>query len=119
MLLNLSNHPSTAWSEEQLRAGREQYGEVQDMPFPNVPPEADVEAVCRLAADYAQRICALLPRPLAVHVMGEMTFTYQLVSLLRAAGVMCVASTTVRDVVEEEGGVKVSRFRFVRFRSYF
>lgn len=118
MLLNLSNHPSTAWSEEQLRAGREQYSEVQDMPFPNVPPEADLEEVGRLAADYAHRICALSPRLLAVHVMGEMTFTYQLVSLLREAGVMCVASTTVRDVVEEDG-VKISRFRFVRFRPYF
>lgn len=36
---------------------------------------------------------------------------------LQASGIRCVASTTARDVVEE-GGVKVSKFRFVRFREY-
>jgi hypothetical protein len=118
MLLNLSNHPSTSWSEEQLRVAVEQYGGVSDMLFPQVPPEADLEVVRRLAEGYYHRIRALDPWPRAVHLMGEMTFTYQLVSLLRAAGIPCVASTTVRDVVEEDG-VKVSRFRFVRFRPYF
>ncbi|MCS6928274.1 MAG: CRISPR-associated protein [Saprospiraceae bacterium] len=118
MLLNLSNHPSSAWPAEQLRAAVEQYGSVQDMLFPNVPPEADIDAVRRLAEEYSLRIQTLDPKPTAVHLMGEMTFTYQLVSLLQAVGMLCIASTTLREVTEE-GEKKISRFRFVRFRPYF
>jgi hypothetical protein len=47
---------------------------------------------------------AMNPKPAAVHLMGEMTFTFALVRKLQAAGIRCVASTTARDVVEEGGG---------------
>ena len=52
-----------------------------------------------------------------VHVMGEMTFTYYLVSLLKAKGITCVASTTER-IIEEKDGMKTSLFKFVKFREY-
>lgn len=49
--------------------------------------------------------------------MGEMNFTYALVSKLKAHNIRCVASTTKRETVEENG-VKISKFNFVRFREY-
>ena len=53
----------------------------------------------------------------AVHIMGEMNFTYSLVSKLKAHNIRCVASTTKRETVEEND-VKISKFNFVRFREY-
>ena len=56
--------------------------------------------------------------PDAVHLMGEMTFTYALVSLLQAANILCVASTSDRKVIEEENGKKTILFEFKQFRAY-
>jgi hypothetical protein len=117
MLLNLSNHPSHLWSPEQTAAAKNQFGGVTDLPFPKILPEADEAAIENLVGEYIHKITALQPPVAAVHLMGEMTFTFALVRKLQAAGIRCVASTTARDVVEE-GGVKVSKFRFVRFRGY-
>lgn len=118
MLLNLSNHPSPTWPPEQRQAAEAAFGPgITDLPFPQIAPEAGEAAIEALADEYQQKIEAMQPRPAAVHLMGEMTFTFDLVKKLQAAGIPCVASTTARDVVEE-GGVKVSKFRFVRFRAY-
>ncbi len=118
MLINLSNHPSAAWPEAQRAAAREQFGEIiEDWAFPNISPHATAEEVAQLAEDYFQRIAQTTPRPQAVHLMGEMNFTFALVCRLLKAGYRVVASTTERDVVEQDG-VKTSRFRFVQFRDY-
>ena len=37
MFINLTNHPSATWSEEQLKAAR-QYGEIVDLHFPIIEP---------------------------------------------------------------------------------
>jgi hypothetical protein len=55
--------------------------------------------------------------PQAVHLMGEMTFTFRLVTMLQAAGIPCIASTTHRTV-EERDGKKIVQFEFVQFRPY-
>lgn len=121
MLFNLSNHPSATWSPEQLDAAQRDYGQVLDMPFPAVPPQADLDEV-RLLAEKTyievRRMAAQHP-PLTVHLMGEMTLVYQLLDMLRNSGIPCVASTSERIVREEADGRKVSQFRFVRFRHYF
>lgn len=116
MLLNLSNHPSTAWSEAQLKAAKAQYGELIDLPFPNIPPTFSRAEVDALAADYEQQVLALSPS--AVHLMGEMTFTCNLVQRLLARGIPSVASTSERRVVEEADGKKTLLFQFVQFRGY-
>ena len=117
LFLNLSNHPSSAWSDEQLEAAR-QYGEVKDMEFPAIGPDADENAIEALAEKYEKRIMTLAKdKRLTVHIMGEMTFTYSLVERLKRKGIDCVASTTNRQV-EERDGQKVSTFQFVRFRNY-
>lgn len=115
MLLNLSNHPSADWSEAQCQAATAQYGSVLDLPFPNIPPDATADEVRLLAAQYEVKIRQL--NPAAVHLMGEMTFTYALVQRLQAIGIPCIASTTER-IAEEREGQKIVRFQFVQFRPY-
>ena len=113
MLLNLSNHPSANWAEEQLAAAG---GRVIDMPFPQVAPDGDEAYIESLANEYLDEILKM-DNVEAVHIMGEMNFTYSLVNKLKAHNIKCVASTTKRETVEENG-VKVSKFKFVKFRNY-
>jgi hypothetical protein len=115
MLLNLTNHPSTRWSDKQLAAAREAYGEVQDLQFPNIPSEMSGEEVDDLAEVYYHRV--VISKATAVHLQGEMAFTYALVRRLRAHNIPVVASTSER-LVEERDGKKIIQFNFVRFRAY-
>lgn len=115
MLLNLSNHPSSNWTETQLAAAGGE-SQVIDLPFPTVSPDGDEAYIEQLANDYYDKINAMSNIE-AVHIMGEMNFTYALVSKLKAHNIRCLASTTKRETVEENG-VKISKFNFVRFREY-
>lgn len=119
LFLNLSNHSSDKWSKAQLDAARA-YGEVVDMPFPVIDPGATTEEIHRLAEEYADRITSsYLGRDLmTVHLMGEMTFCFRLVTLLHARGIRCVASTTQRKTSELPDGTKESIFEFQAFREY-
>ena len=115
MLLNLSNHPSSKWSTAQKQIALEQYGTIKDIPFPNIPPEYDNVAVKKMANAYFEKIIRLQPK--AVHLMGEMTFTYTLVKQLKANKIICIAATTERLVVEK-GDKRIVQFNFFRFRKY-
>lgn len=118
LFLNLSNHSSDKWSKAQLDAARA-YGEVVDMPFPEIDPGATTEEIHRLAEEYAEEISCKYPDcDLTVHLMGEMTFCFRLVTLLHARGVRCVASTTQRKTSELPDGTKESIFEFEAFREY-
>lgn len=118
MLVNLSNHPSMMWAKEQMETALLLYGTVGDCPFPDVEPGWSVEEVERLADDRVNWLLETFGQSIVVHVMGEMTFTYAVVSRLKAKGVVCVASTTERCVYVAADGRKVSDFRFVQFRQY-
>lgn len=130
MLINLSNHPTAMWLPEQTEAAHRAYGEVFDLPFPVVPADAnetDIQTIAQeylkkvqtIAQEYLNKVQTFSPSAEAVvHIMGEMTLTYALVCLLKQAGYTCVASTSVREVYEEEPGKKTAVFRFVRFRKY-
>ena len=116
MLLNLSNHPTQRWTDLQRHTAQQHYGTTEDLPFPRIPPEATEAELNRLVDDYFQRIRER--NPSAVHLMGEMTFTYRLVHRLKTElGLPVVASTTERTV-EERDGKKIVQFQFVQFRSY-
>lgn len=118
VFLNLSNHPSTNWSEEQLAAACE-CGEIQDLPFPNIDENLDEAGIDALTDEYLEKIRELTGgEPCTVHIMGEMTFTYVLVNKLKAEGYTCVASTSWRDVEIQPDGSKQTRFHFCRFRKY-
>jgi CRISPR-associated protein Csx16 len=51
-------------------------------------------------------------------VQGEFTLAHALVRRLQQKGIVCLAATTRREVVEQSAGIKTTRFEFVRFREY-
>ncbi len=116
LFINLSNHPSELWNQDQLDASKP-YGRIVDIPFPNVLPIYSIDDIKKLAETYVEKISAY-DEEVFVHIMGEMTFTYQMVTMLKAKGIPCMASTTERKVSTTADGKKVSDFRFVSFRSY-
>lgn len=118
MFINLSNHPFATWSSSQLSAARE-YGELQEIAFPNIDPELSKAYVQKEADACVTMILETYPTEnLTVHIMGEMTFCYHVVEQLKKARIRCVASTTERIVEETEDHQKLVRFSFVQFREY-
>lgn len=117
MFINYSNHPSSRWNADQLAAAR-RYGKVVDVPFPVVSPSATTVQVNQMAREVVASMLALGESDkMTVHVMGEMTLTYNIVRRLKRHHVRCVASTTERRVTEVDGK-SVSEFSFVQFREY-
>lgn len=115
IFLNVSNHPSSSWSEEQQRAAKRFGGTIVNLGFPAVPPEASPAELEKLAAGALRDVPA---ETSVAMVMGEYTLTMLLVRELQWRGISCLAATTVREVLEDAEGRKVSSFRFVRFRPY-
>lgn len=118
LLINLSNHPSAGWGARQREAA-EMYGEIEDMDFPAIPPVAGEREITDLAEEYVARIAEKSEtRDVTVHIMGEMTFCYAVITRLQPLGIPCIASTTRRQVTETADGVKEVRFDFETFRKY-
>ena len=117
MFINLTNHPSERWSDEQLNAAR-QYGEIVDLSFPIIEPNFTKEDVMFLVKESIETILGLMEDDTVVHVMGEMTFTHNLVNALKEKGIICLASTTERNTIMTPDGKKISEFKFVQFREY-
>lgn len=118
MLVNFSNHPFCYWGNRQREASR-CYGEVIDLPFPAVAPNNDSNLLQTFAQEYVQKILDLGDsHDITVHIMGEMTFSFMVVTRLKELGIKCVASTTERKTTYNPDGTKVSEFQFVKFREY-
>lgn len=118
LLINLSNHEFSKWSDEQQEATKE-YGVCEDMNFPAISPDMDSEEIKQLADRYIKEIVEKNKEyQVTVHLMGEMAFTHYAVSQLLRLGIPCICSTTARIVIEEADGTKTAQFRFARFRHY-
>lgn len=119
LLVNLSNHPYKDWSEDQKKAA-EKYGEVQDMAFPKIDPAMKIDKIKKEIAaaqiDEIKNMCK--ERRVTVHIMGEMSYTFYVISQLKAFGILCICSTSERDTEDLGGGEKKVTFRFKRFRDY-
>ncbi|MDR0382117.1 MAG: hypothetical protein LBH86_09035 [Oscillospiraceae bacterium] len=120
MFINFTNHPSDNWSAEQTAAAHV-FGEILDLPFPNVDPNGGEGYIEALAAEYVTRIAA--HRPLAVLCQGEMTLTFAVASLLplvcNAAVLAACSARVVTEFANEDGMIaKYTAFRFTRFRNY-
>ena len=98
MFINFSNHSLSTWTEKQIKAAKE-YGELEEIVFPNINPQFTTEQVQMLATDYVAKI-----------------LTHY--SIENLTGVRCVASTTERVVEETDDNKKISKFTFVQFREY-
>lgn len=119
MLINCSNHPSRMWGPSQREAARV-YGEIVDIPFPQVDPRLDEEGIRKLVGDYAARIEAV--RADAVFLAGEFTFLFMLVDKLLKDGenVICACAKRETKEILRPNGVteKQAVFVFERFRKY-
>ena len=118
MLVNLSNHPRACWSAAQSQAALKLAPEIWDLPFPVVPPEADTREIDALADVVVAGLRAEAPGATHAMIQGEFTLAHALVRKLQQIGIVCVAATTRREVVEQSRGAKTTRFNFVRFREY-
>jgi len=121
MLINCSNHPVSGWEEKQKKAA-DQYGNLTDLSFPAIDPNATTDQIEMLAEQYEVKIRQLLATEntsaLAVHIMGELTFCFALVARLQNAGITCVASTTQRKTIDNPDGTRTVQFGFIKFREY-
>ena len=119
LFINLTNHPSDKWSDEQRKAALA-YGKILDFPFPVVDANADEKEIELQARDLVDRIAAY--KPAVVCCQGEMTLTFAIVSRLKRKGILVVAATSARETVEEIASDGTTRklviFRFCKFRSY-
>ena len=119
MLINCSNHPSHLWSAGQKEAA-EAYGNILDMPFPQVDPNLDPEGIRQLVRAYAEKIEAL--KTDAVFLAGEFTFVFMLADKLLKDGVRVLSACSRRETTETvrpDGTIeKNSVFVFERFREY-
>ena len=119
MFINHTNHASAKWPTAQKEAAHA-WGEIEDLPFPDIGADWDEERVAALAAETAAKIIA--QQPAAVLCQGEFTYVYRLVSLLLAAGIPALAASSRREAIETQAAdgssQKMSRFVFTRFRQY-
>ncbi|MDD5043844.1 MAG: CRISPR-associated protein [Patescibacteria group bacterium] len=138
IFINVSNHKSSRWSEEQRKAAGEMADRILDIAFPSVPPEATSQEVEAIADEILHRIWEISwanqiaplaeesdseygPNRLIVHIMGEMVLTFKVLEALKGVAT-CVASTTKREAVEvvKDGSTeKNTIFKFVQFRKYY
>ena len=118
MFYNISNHPSKYWAENQISKAKQIAGDVVDIPFPEISPYDGAEEVSSYAKVFGMELIDKLEDGDVIHIMGEHTFMFALVSYLLEHGVRCVASTTSREVEYNEAGDKISQFHFVDFREY-
>ena len=112
--INFSNHPSDKWDNSQREAALE-YGEIIDIPFPNVDPDFSELDIDLLSDKYVREITEY--DPAAVMCQGEFTLCFSLAQKLQALGITVLSACSKRDVVEKDGK-KISVFRFVKFREY-
>lgn len=118
LFINLSNHPSSSWTAEQLDAA-EEFGELIDMPFPQVAPDATADDIKTLAE---AKVAAIMKQAethtVTVHVMGEMSLIYRIVRMLSERDIRCVCSTSYRVVKDQGDGRRLVEFHFHSFRDY-
>jgi len=124
MFVNLSNHASDNWPEEEKNAAK-RYGDIIDVAFPSIPVDITSEQMDVLVDEYAEKLHALLSSDVeddAVMIQGESVFAYRMVVRLKKDHIRALAAVTERKSHEEtlpDGTVrKVSLFVFNGFREY-
>ena len=118
-MINFTNHPYDMWSESQKNAACE-FGEIKEIAFPAVSPEATEEELDILANEYTEKILALNDH--VVLLQGEFTLSFRVVQLLKSKGLEVLAACSKRNVKEwkdDDGKYhKEMLFEFVQFRRY-
>jgi hypothetical protein len=115
---NISNHPSEGWGEAQREAALALAPGICDLAFPAVPPEADAACVAALSDEVMRQAAEVAPSATYAMVQGEFTLAHMLIRKLQEQGIVPLAATTCRQVIENADRSKTTRFAFVRFREY-
>ncbi len=120
VFINYTNHPSSFWSKEQLQAA-EKYGDVIDITFPAVSPQANETEIHDLITEQIEKLLAF--NQVAVLCQGEFTLAFGIVSGLKKKGIKVLAACSSRQVLESIDAIddqkqKMISFKFVRFREY-
>lgn len=117
IMINLSNHPSKGWSEEQIKAAA--VDKIIDYQFPQIDPEWDYFEVKRIAIKIANELLHNYYKDnVIIHLAGEPVFVHIFARMFENREWQCVTSTTKRDVIESPDGTKISKFKFVKFRAF-
>lgn len=121
VFINLSNHPSQKWCQDQRNALDKLVPDAQimDYPFPSVDSSLNEAQIIKLSEQMATEIVAL--KPTAVMCQGEFGLTFCLVTMLKRMGIKTVYGCSERKTTERQTGngtEKVVTFSFVKFREY-
>jgi len=93
MLLNLSNHPSSLWQDNQLKAALDKYESIIDIDFPYIDPDYSEQEIEELAQEYFNKCLPYfnsVDRYNAAHIMGEHNFVFSIVNKLMNAGIKII-----------------------------
>lgn len=115
LLINVSNHPVSNWSDEQKKG----WDKIIDIPFPNVPPQADTNELVDLKEKIFNKVLEIKNEynvELFVMLQGEFTLCYMLYGSICMNTYAILAIPTTERVVEEKDGKKISTFKFVKWR---
>lgn len=117
--VNFSNHSSSAWNSKQ-RIAAEKWGQIIDVPYPDIAAACDETVINRLAEESVEKILSC--NPAVVMCQGEFTLAYAVITMLKIKGVTVVAACSDRkssETILDDGTIqKQSIFDFVRFRKY-
>ena len=118
MFVNFSNHRSSEWSQAQISAAAV-YGEIVDVPFPDVSATALDSDIKKIALEYVTAIINM--NPTAVMCQGEFTLAFAVIAGLKRQGITVLAACSERKVYEKStNGItkKTTNFEFSKFREY-
>lgn len=119
MLLNITNHPSSRWSDTQ-KSEAAKFREIVDIPFPRIRPETSEAEIDELVKQYLLQVERYVEP--VVLLQGEFIFTYRLIVALKKKGVRVVAcqSDIERNEFQDENQntVKNTVYKFGCFREY-
>lgn len=118
--INLSNHSSKNWSEEQLNSAKQYSENIIDIPYPNIPPTATQEQIRDIMKDTLEKVVEANPK--TVMCMGENITCHNFVKELEKLNIQTVATVTkpVTEIVKNDDGTErtVKTFNFEGFRDY-
>lgn len=112
--INFTNHPSEFWDQTQIEESLK-YGDIIDLPFPNVDPAATENEVLQLGQEMVEKIVSY--KPSCVLAQGEFSLCFYVINQLLKQNIKVVTACSERNTVEKDG-LKISKFAFVKYREY-
>jgi len=113
ILVNLSNHPSERWSDQQKFG----FDQIVDIPFPEIQIDSNFDMVADSIYDRI-RSNGCNPSNSTIMVQGQHPATFSIVACLINSGWTVLAAHTPRVVTDNPDGSKTSVFKFNGYQKY-